>query len=98
MNNIKFGFTKLFTHSLLIVLHDIMCVVLTRQSVGLGPVQPAAQCSLQQSMGLGPLHLPEHCSAHISLVTGQRERKKFRNTKSTMVYYSWQEYSNNRCL
>lgn len=42
---------------------------LTRQSVARGPVQPAAQCSLQQSLGEGPLHLLEHCWAQFSFVT-----------------------------
>lgn len=31
-------------------------VTLTRQSVSLGPVQPAAHCLWQQSLGEGPLH------------------------------------------
>lgn len=44
-------------------------VTLTRQSVAWGPVQPAAQWTLQQSMGFGPRHLWLHCSAHCSLVT-----------------------------
>lgn len=46
--------------------------VLTRQSVARGPVQPAAQCSLQQSLGEGPLHLLEHCWAQFSFVTASR--------------------------
>ena len=50
------------------------CVSLTRQSVGRGPVQPAAQCSLQQSLGEGPLHLLEHCWAQFSFVTGSKNR------------------------
>lgn len=45
---------------------------LTRQSVARGPVQPAAQCSLQQSLGEGPLHLLEHCWAQFSFVTASR--------------------------
>lgn len=48
---------------------------LTRQSVARGPVQPAAQCSLQQSLGEGPLHLLEHCWAQFSLVTASRKHK-----------------------
>lgn len=54
--------------------HMKVCLSLTRQSVGLGPVQPAAQCSLQQSLGEGPLHLLEHCCAQFSFVTGDRNR------------------------
>ena len=52
------------------------CLCLTRQSVGRGPVQPAAQCSLQQSLGEGPLHLLEHCWAQFSFVTGNEDRAK----------------------
>lgn len=34
-----------------------VCVcLLTKQSVSLGPVQPAAHCVWQQSLGLSPLH------------------------------------------
>ena len=54
--------------------HIKVCLSLTRQSVGLGPVQPAAQCSLQQSLGEGPLHLLEHCCAQFSFVTGDRNK------------------------
>lgn len=49
------------------------CLSLTRQSVGRGPVQPAAQCSLQQSLGEGPLHFLEHCCAQFSFVTGKKK-------------------------
>jgi len=72
-------------------------VFLTRQSVGSGPVQPAAQCSLQQSTGSSPLHLPEHCSAQITLVTGFRERRNFRdaNRPVSVRYITTAEHSNN---
>lgn len=60
---------------------------LTRQSVARGPVQPAAQCSLQQSMGFGPRHLLLHCSAHCNLVTSKdTERVQLININNKHVY------------
>lgn len=53
--------------------------------MSLGPVQPAAQCSLQQSMSLGPLHLREHCSAQFNRVTDSETQKRITNTGSSLT-------------
>lgn len=62
----------LLHHIITLIPHKKVSFFLTRQSVGRGPVQPAAQCSLQQSLGEGPLHLLEHCCAQFSFVTGNK--------------------------
>lgn len=66
---------QILDHIITVVQH-IKVPFLTRQSVGRGPVQPAAQCSLQQSLGEGPLHLLEHCCAQFSFVTENKNRTK----------------------
>lgn len=51
-----------------------------------GPVQPAAQCSLQQSEGLGPLHLREHCSAQFNRVTDKEDQRTLVRTLFTHTF------------
>lgn len=67
---------------------ELLLFSLTRQSVGLGPVHPAAQCSLQQSMGEGPLHLLEHCCAQFSLVTAE-EQKSEGEQQVSLEFENW---------